>query len=185
MRAASESWAQGFETNTARSGNRTPQNFAKLGTLDAVNHSRETVQSNLRRTPVMMLKTTTSLALAAACLAAIATMPVHAQTSPTQGNLPSSSAGTSGPAVMTTGAQTNHSAVPSSRSARQNVIQSQHYDRTLETNRGFSHARMRKECGPISDPQLHQSCLASFNQDEPSKGPSSKGPSSSHPKHRS
>ena len=127
----------------------------------------------------MMLKTT-SFALAAACLAVVATMPVHAQTSPNQGNLPSSSAGASGAAVMATGAQANHSGVSSSRSARQNVIQSQHYDRTLETNRGFSQARMRKECGPISDPQLHQSCLASFNQDEPSKGPSS-----SHPKHRS
>jgi len=51
--------------------------------------------------------------------------------------------------------------------ARQNVIQSERYDRLLETNRAFRQARMRKECGPITDPQLHEQCLASFSQDEP------------------
>jgi hypothetical protein len=60
----------------------------------------------------------------------------------------------------------------SMESARQNVIQSRHYDRTLETNRAFREARIRKECGPINDPELHQSCLASFNQDERYKGSS-------------
>jgi hypothetical protein len=29
---------------------------------------------------------------------------------------------------------------------------------------------MRKECGPISDPQLHASCMASFDQFEPMVG---------------
>jgi hypothetical protein len=152
----------------------------------------------------MMLKTTTSLALAATCLAAIATMPANAQmsgsygstpgytgapgypggiypnapvpgtyvTQPNQGNIPSSSAGTSGAALMTNGPQASQSDMSSSPSARQNVIQSQRYDRALETNRGFRQARMRKECGPIIDPQLRQSCLASFNADEPSKGSS-------------
>jgi hypothetical protein len=57
-------------------------------------------------------------------------------------------------------------------SARRNVVQSQHYDRLLETNRAFRQARMRKECGPISDPQLHQDCLASFSQDTPYVGSS-------------
>jgi hypothetical protein len=148
----------------------------------------------------MILKTTTSVAFAAVCLTAIATMPAHAQmagtygstpgyngpqsyqgsTSPNyapqpyQGDMPSSSAGTSGAAVATNGPQANRGDMSSSRSARQNVIQSQHYDRTLETNRGFRQARMRKECGPITDPELHQSCLASFNQDEPYKGSSSR-----------
>jgi hypothetical protein len=55
-------------------------------------------------------------------------------------------------------------------SARRNVIESAHYDRLLETNPGFRQARMRKECGPVTDPQLHADCLASFNQDEPSRG---------------
>ena len=77
---------------------------------------------------VMILKTSIGLAFAAACLTAIVTMPVRADT------------------------------------ARQNVIQSERYDRLLETNRAFRQARMRKECGPITDPQLHQQCLASFSQ---------------------
>jgi hypothetical protein len=81
----------------------------------------------------MILKTSISLAFAAACLTAIATMPAHAAT----------------------------------ESARQNVIQSEHYTRLLETNRGFREARMRKECSPITDPQLHQQCLASFQEYSP------------------
>jgi hypothetical protein len=79
----------------------------------------------------MIIKTSIGLAFAAACLTAIVTMPVRADT------------------------------------ARQNVIQSERYDRLLETNRAFRQARMRKECGPITDSQLHQQCLASFSQDEP------------------
>src|SRR5215472_18397831 len=63
--------------------------------------------------------------------------------------------------------------VPQSAAARQNVIESRQYDRELETNRAFRQACMRKECGPISDPELRQSCLASFQQDEPSAGSSS------------
>jgi hypothetical protein len=52
-------------------------------------------------------------------------------------------------------------------SARQNVIQSERYDRLLESNRSFRQARIRRECGPITDPQLRQSCLDSFAQYEP------------------
>ena len=52
-------------------------------------------------------------------------------------------------------------------SARRNVIESAHYDRLLQTNMGFRQARMRKECGPINDPQLHDQCMASFDQYEP------------------
>ena len=81
----------------------------------------------------MILKTSISLAFAAACLTAVATMPAHAATG----------------------------------SARQNVTQSDHYTRMLQTNRGFRQARMRKECGPITDPQLHQQCLASFQEYSP------------------
>jgi len=68
--------------------------------------------------------------------------------------------------------QASQGDVPQSASARRNVIESRQYDRELETNRAFRQARMRKECGPISDPELRQSCLASFNQDEPSVGSS-------------
>jgi hypothetical protein len=160
----------------------------------------------------MILKNTIGLAFAAACLTAIATMPVHAQMTgtypsppgyngaqgyqgstspngsttgnytpqPDQGNMPVSSAGRSGAGVMTNGPQASRSNISSSRSAQQNVIQSQRYDRTLETNNGYRHARMRKECGPITDPELRQSCLASFSLDEPAKGSSR-----SHRSHRS
>ena len=147
----------------------------------------------------MTLKTTKSLAFATACLTAIATMPVYAQVAgtyasppaysgpqayqasaspqPNEGNMPSSAAGTSGAAEMTNGPGPDRAAKSSSRSAHQNVIQSKNYEQALGTNRGFRQARMRKECGPITDPELRQSCVSSFNQDEPTKG-------SSHP-HRS
>ena len=112
----------------------------------------------------MLFKTTTSLAFATACLTAVATMPAHAQM-----------AGSYEPSrteVVTNGPQTNPGDASSSWAARRNVMESQQYDRLLETNRGFRQARMRKECGPISDPQLRQSCFASFNQDEPYAGSS-------------
>ena len=114
----------------------------------------------------MLLKTATSLAFATACLTAIATLPAHAQMAGTPG-APDTEVVTNGP----------QGSPPSNWSARQNVIESHRYDRLLETNRGFREARMRKECGPITDPQLHQSCVASFGQDEPYAG-------SSAPRHR-
>jgi hypothetical protein len=68
--------------------------------------------------------------------------------------------------------QANQSGAAQSASARRNVIESRQYDREVETNRAFRQARMRKECGPITDPELRQSCLASFNQEEPQMGSS-------------
>jgi hypothetical protein len=61
-------------------------------------------------------------------------------------------------------------------SAAQNVRQSQHYDRVLQTNRGFRQARIKKECGPIGDPQLREQCISSFNNDEPMQVGSSTAP---------
>jgi hypothetical protein len=72
--------------------------------------------------------------------------------------------------VVTNGPQ---GSPPSNWSAQQNVRQSERYDRLLETSRGFREARMRKECGPITDQDLRQQCLASFHQDEPYSGSSS------------
>ena len=111
----------------------------------------------------MLLKTATSLAFATACLTAVATLPAHAQMA---------APGAPGTEVVTNGPQTNSGDMSPSWSARRNVIESQHYDRLLETNRGFRQARMRKECGPITDPELRQQCLASFGQDEPFMGSS-------------
>jgi len=143
-----------------------------------------------------MLKRTASLPFAAACLIAIATMPAHAQPAGTYGAAPGyttpqgpaaygaapSFTAPQGPAAYGAASgytapqdsvpRANQGEVPQSAAAGQNVIESRQYDRELETNRAFRQARMRKECGPISDPELRQSCLASFNQDEPSVGSS-------------
>ena len=111
----------------------------------------------------MLLKTATSFAFATACLTAVATLPAHAQMA---------APAAPGTEVVTNGPQTNPGDMTPSWSARRNVIESQHYDRLLETNRGFRQARMRKECGPITDPELRQQCLATFRQDEPYMGSS-------------
>jgi hypothetical protein len=111
----------------------------------------------------MLLKTATSLAFATACLTAVATLPAHAQLA---------APGAPGTEVVTNGPQTTPGDMSPSWSARRNVIESQQYDRLLESNRGFRQARMRKECGPITDPELRQQCLASFHQDEPYTGSS-------------
>jgi hypothetical protein len=58
----------------------------------------------------------------------------------------------------------SHGDVSESWSARQNMVDSKQYERKLATNPAFRQARMRKECGPITDPELRQSCLASFDQ---------------------
>ena len=67
-----------------------------------------------------------------------------------------------GPQVITNGPQTNPGDVSPSGSPQRNVAESEHYDRLLKENPAFRQARMRKECGPITDPQLHQQCLDSF-----------------------
>src|SRR4051794_2970183 len=48
-------------------------------------------------------------------------------------------------------------------SATQNVRESQQYEQLVCSNPAFREKRMREECGPITDPQMHQNCLASFN----------------------
>jgi hypothetical protein len=101
----------------------------------------------------MMNKTLTRLALAAGCVLALGAMPAaHAQYA--------------NPELVTNGPQASRGDF-GDWSARRNVIESAQYDRLLETNMAFRAARMRKECGPIGDPQLHDQCLASFDQFEP------------------
>jgi hypothetical protein len=48
-------------------------------------------------------------------------------------------------------------------SAEQNVRQSQQYESLVCSNPSFRAKRIQQECGPITDPQLHESCLASFD----------------------
>ena len=101
----------------------------------------------------MAIDTATSLAMAAVCFVAIAT--VHARHAAAQGHTV-----TGKHAPITNPGETSEP-----WSARQNVIESKQYDQLLRTNPAFRQTRMKKECGPISDPQLHQSCLASFAQE--------------------
>ena len=107
-----------------------------------------------------MIIKTTSLAFAAACLMTASALPdAHAQMA-------------GGTQLITNGPQTSPGDVSTPWSAQQNVIESQRYDRLLETSPAFRQARMRQECGPITDPQLHADCLASFNQGEAQVGSS-------------
>ena len=106
----------------------------------------------------MIIKTAMSLAFAAACLATIATTP--------RAEAARQSVVVKHPPIVSPGD------VSESWSARQNVIDSKHYERLLKTNHAFRQARMQKECGPITDPELRNNCLASFNQAEPYLGTS-------------
>jgi hypothetical protein len=56
-------------------------------------------------------------------------------------------------------------------SAAHNVRESDQYERLLCSNPAFRQKRIAQECGPISDPQLHQSCLASFHCGAPPRAP--------------
>jgi len=100
----------------------------------------------------MIINTAVTLAVAAAVLAAIAmTTAAHAQAvrpTVTVKHRPIVSPGD----------------VSTSWDARQNVIDSKAYERLLATNPAFRQERKRIECGPITDPELHQSCLASFER---------------------
>ncbi len=45
----------------------------------------------------------------------------------------------------------------------QNVRNSQRYEHLVSTNSSFRASRMRKECGPIGDPELRADCVGSFS----------------------
>jgi hypothetical protein len=53
-------------------------------------------------------------------------------------------------------------APPRDPGAQQNVKQSEQYERALCGNKAFREKRIKQECGPITDQQLHESCVASF-----------------------
>ncbi len=97
----------------------------------------------------MILKTLATVAAAAGLLAMTTGVPtVHAQPGPDNGNA----------WVMQNGEWVWSPSV--------NVKNSERYERLVQSNHGFRQTRMRKECGPISDPQLHEQCIASFNENE-------------------
>jgi hypothetical protein len=95
----------------------------------------------------MMLKTLATAAAAAGLLAMTAVVPAaQAQPGPDNGNA----------WVMRNGEWV--------WSPRLNIINSEHYSRLVATDPAFRHSRMRVECGPITDPMLHQQCIQSFAQ---------------------
>jgi hypothetical protein len=108
---------------------------------------------------IMIINTAVTLTMAVACLAAIATIPAaHAAARRT--------VVVKHPPIVSPGDESE------SWDARQNVIDSKRCEQLLRTNPAFREARMRKECGSITDPQLHQSCIASFDRYGPSVGSS-------------
>lgn len=58
--------------------------------------------------------------------------------------------------------------------AMQNVRESRQYEALVRSNPAFRNKRMQEECGPITDPQLHAQCVASFS------GPPGSAPRSGH-----
>ena len=99
-----------------------------------------------------MIKKGIAFAVAAACLASIAATPsAHAQTARRTVTVKHSPVANPGD-------------TSASWSAQQNIIDSKRYEQMLRTNPAFRKARMQKECGGITIPELRESCLASFNQ---------------------
>lgn len=51
---------------------------------------------------------------------------------------------------------------PPDPGAAANVRQSQQYEQVLQSNPSFRAKRIQQECGPVTDPELHANCVASF-----------------------
>ena len=52
--------------------------------------------------------------------------------------------------------------IPPDPGAAANIRESQLYEQMLRSNPAFRAKRMQIECGTITDPELHASCVASF-----------------------
>jgi len=57
--------------------------------------------------------------------------------------------------------------VPPDPGAAANIRESQAYEQMLRSNSAFRAKRMQQECGPITDPELHASCVSSFQANGP------------------
>jgi hypothetical protein len=66
------------------------------------------------------------------------------------------------PELITNNPQADPGDDPAHWSPRQNVVESRQYEQLLKTNPAFRQARIRKECGPINEPDLYQQCVATF-----------------------
>jgi len=100
----------------------------------------------------MISKCLRRLALVGVCLTAIATAPtVRAQQAGVRTDL------------ITNGPQADPGDATGPAAAQRNRSESGQYEMLLRSNPAFRARRIAKECGPISDPQLHASCVASFD----------------------
>jgi hypothetical protein len=93
----------------------------------------------------------TSLTMAAVCLTVIG---VTASARAQQEGAPAQ--------LVTNGPQFTPGDAAGPQAAQQNVRESAQYEALLRNSPGFRAIRVQKECGPISDPELHASCLSSF-----------------------
>lgn len=59
--------------------------------------------------------------------------------------------------------------MPGRESAEQNVRESRQYESLVCSNPAFRAKRIAQECGPITDPELHRSCMASFDCGRPER----------------
>jgi hypothetical protein len=98
-------------------------------------------------------KLMTSLAFSAAFLTAIATVPIAR-----------AEMNANGAEVITNGPQADAGDSSGSWSRQQNVRDSRRYEAVVHSNGSYRAGRVKKECGPINDPQLHASCVASFSE---------------------
>ena len=67
--------------------------------------------------------------------------------------------------VLALGGRVSAQQTPPDPGAAANVRQSQTYEQVLHGNPSFRAKRMQQECGPVTDPELHASCVASFGGD--------------------
>jgi hypothetical protein len=67
--------------------------------------------------------------------------------------------------MLALGAGASAQQTPPDPGASANVRQSQQYEQVLQGNSSFRAKRMQQECGPVTDPELHASCVASFGGD--------------------
>ena len=105
-----------------------------------------------------MLMKRIAFLMAAATTATAPILTVHAQTMVMP--LPNGRAPTEYYADMP---QPDPGDFPANWSPRQNVIDSYRYEQLVRTNPAFRAARVRKECGPVTDPDLFQQCIATFD----------------------
>ena len=127
---------------------RHPRSGSRSGWSSTMNGSREH--------HAMIGKRRKRLVLVAGCLMAITTAPAaRAQQTPVQ------------PQLITNGPQLSPGDNAGETAAERNARESGRYENFLRSNPAFRARRIEQECGPITDPALHASCVASFDAPKP------------------